>query len=151
MMKKIIDVLRNAFPNFILETKTFGKKEISIIVEANKLQEIALFLKKELCFDVLISAGAIDYIKQEIFQVVYYLWSSSSKVLLMLRTNIPRKKPSISSLVHIWEAGDYHEREIWEMFGINFQGHPNLTRLLLPEDWDGGFPLRKDFNLEECK
>ncbi|MCP8317947.1 MAG: NADH-quinone oxidoreductase subunit C, partial [archaeon] len=89
----------------------------------------------------------VDHIAMKEFEVIYYVWSIDKKVLVGLRTKIPRDNPILKSLIDLWEGALYHEREVWEMFGIKFEGHPNLSLLLLPEDWDGPPPLRKDFVL----
>ncbi len=146
MSNPVMDDLRRILSESILDLRELGKRKISITVKADNLLEAARILKEKMGFDVLTSAGAIDYIAKKIFQIVYYLWSSKRRTVLILRVNIPRENPTIQSLHRIWESADYHEREMWEMFGIDVQGHPNLTRILLPEDWSGGFPLRKDFD-----
>ncbi|MFQ6074531.1 MAG: NADH-quinone oxidoreductase subunit C [Candidatus Bathyarchaeia archaeon] len=146
MEKKLEERIMEAFPDSVREIKFMaGKRVVSVVVNADMLREVADFLKREVGFDVLVSVGAIDYIDAKVFQLVYYVWSSSRGVLMMMKADLPRDNPSAFSLVNVWEAADYHERETWEMFGINFQEHPNLTRLLLPEEWEGGFPLRRDF------
>ncbi len=145
--REIVENIKSKFPDAIEETKALRSKRISVTVKMEKILEIARYIRDELGFDYPISAGAIDYIKEKYFQVVYYLLSSEKKIVLMLRVNIPRDNPVMPSLIPIWEAMNFHEREMWEMFGITFEGHPNLTRLLLPEDWEGGYPLRKDFKL----
>lgn len=149
--RKIIETLKSNFPGDIEKAEVLRRKRISITVKNNKILEVARFLRDRLNFDYPISVGAVDYIKEDRFQIIYYIFSSKEKVVLMLRTNIPRDKPSTPSLISVWEAVDYHERETWEMFGIVFKGHPNLTRLLLPEDWEGGYPLRKDFKLSSSE
>ncbi|MGB9659795.1 MAG: NADH-quinone oxidoreductase subunit C, partial [Nitrososphaerales archaeon] len=95
------------------------------------------------------SVSGVDYIDMNEFEVIYNVWSIDKKVLIGLRTKIPRDNPTLKSLIGVWEGALYHERETWEMFGIKFEGHPNLSLLLLPEDWDGPPPLRKDFLLPE--
>ena len=142
---KILETIKSNFPQDIEEAEVLRPKRISITVKSEKIVDVARFLKEKLNFDYLLSVSAVDYIKENRFQIIYYVLSSKNKIVLLLRTNIPRDKPSVPSLIPVWEAVDYHERETWEMFGIVFEGHPNLTRLLLPEDWEGGHPLRKDF------
>ncbi|MHA1832680.1 MAG: NADH-quinone oxidoreductase subunit C [Candidatus Baldrarchaeia archaeon] len=145
--KELVEAIKSKFPDVIEEAEVLRSKRISVTVKVDKILEVARFIRDELGFDYPISAGAVDYIKEKQFQVIYYLLSSKKKVVLMLRVNIPRDRPIAPSLTPVWSAMDFHERETWEMFGITFKGHPNLTRLLLPEDWEGGYPLRKDFKL----
>ena len=143
----LINRIRDKFKDSILEAFELKPKRVVVKVSPSKLKELARFLRDDLNFDYLIGAGGIDFKKEDIIQVVYYLFSTTHKTLLMLKVDLPRENPTIDSLVEVWEAVDYHERETWEMLGVNFVGHPNLTRLLLPEDWKEGFPLRKDFDL----
>lgn len=145
MSYEVINRIKKAFSDSVIEARSLGEKSISIIVKADSLREAASFIKDELGYDMPVSVGAIDYVDKKTFQVVYYLWSTSRQVTLLLKVNVPRDEPIVPSLVQVWEAVDYHEREAWEMFGIKFKGHPNLAKLFLPEDWKEGFPLRKDF------
>ncbi len=98
-----------------------------------------------------ISVSGVDFIKEDRMEVVYHIASisrkSNVKVLLELKTSIPRDNPVTPSLFTIWPAVDFHECENWEMFGIIFEGHPGMRRVLLPEDWDELPPMRKDFQL----
>lgn len=146
--EETIKTIKSAFPVAVQEAKLLRRKRISVTIKVDKLREVASFIKEELGFDTLVSVGGIDYIGAKIFQVVYYVWSSSKRKLLMLKVNVHRNKPTLPSLIDVWEAVDYHEREAWEMFGIEFRGHPNLTKFLLPEEWSNGFPLRKDFEYD---
>lgn len=143
--EEIIQIVKGAFPGYVSEAKTPNRKRFLVTIEADGLREVASFMKDKLGFDTLVSVGAIDYLDANIFQIVYYVWSSSKRILLMLKTNVHRDNPTLPSLIDVWQAVDYHEREAWEMFGIEFKGHPNLTTLFLPRGWNRGFPLRKDF------
>ncbi len=85
--------------------------------------------------------------------LVYHLWSTAGKVSLVLKTNLPRWKddvpgqpPEIASVTGVWRGADWHERELFDLSGVWFTGHPNLRRILCPEDWVG-FPLRKDYQM----
>ena len=81
-------------------------------------------------------------------QMMYYLMHPTSKFVVTLRINLPRDNPTLPTSTRIWEAMSFHEREAHEMFGIEFEGHANMIPLLLPPDWRGGYPLRKDFKGE---
>lgn len=143
-----IRAVKEAFPAQVEAATVLRKKRLSISVKPESLLEVARYLKQSLGFKYPVSAGGIDYINQNQFQVVYYLMSPEKQILLMLRVTIPRERPVLQSMTQIYDAMSYHERETWEMFGIQFDGHPNLIKLLLPEDWDEGYPLRKDFKLK---
>ncbi|MEM3437747.1 MAG: NADH-quinone oxidoreductase subunit C [Nitrososphaerales archaeon] len=147
--EKIVEDVKTKFPEDIIEAKVQRKNRVSISVKSDKIYDVGLFLRDELGFNHIASVSGVDYIDIKEFEVIYNVWSIDKKVLVSLRTKIPRDNPTIKSLIKIWEGALYHERETWEMFGIKFEGHPNLSLLLLPEDWDGPPPLRKDFLLPE--
>jgi NADH:ubiquinone oxidoreductase subunit C len=80
--------------------------------------------------------------------MIYYLNSPDSDFIVVYRINLNRDALVLPSMTQVWEAMSFHERETFEMFGIDFKDHPNLLPLLLPPDWKGGYPLRKDFKGE---
>ena len=98
----------------------------------------------EMCVDV----TAVDWMRtrQERFEVVANLVSVSQKLRLRMITSVPEDEPVLASLVPVWPGANFAEREVYDMFGINFEGHPDLTRILMPDDWEG-HPLRKDFGV----
>jgi NADH-quinone oxidoreductase subunit C len=98
----------------------------------------------ELCSDV----TAVDWMRNrpERYEVVANLVSISHKTRLRMVTSVGREEPSVASLTPIWPGAGYAEREVYDMFGIDFEGHPDLTRILMPDDWEG-HPLRKDFGV----
>ncbi|MGQ9468325.1 MAG: NADH-quinone oxidoreductase subunit C [Nitrososphaerales archaeon] len=145
--EKIVENVKARFPEVVIEAKVKRKGRVSILVKSDKIYDVGLFLRDELGFDHIASVSGVDYIAMKEFEVIYHVWSIDKKALIGLRTKIPRDKPILKSLINVWEGALYHERETWEMFGIKFEGHPNLSPLLLPEDWDGPPPLRKDFLL----
>lgn len=81
------------------------------------------------------------------FQLSYHLLSHSFKEYIRLRAMVDGAEPSIESMTSVWPAANYYEREIFDLFGIRFEGHPNLRRILMPDDWEG-HPLRKDYPVE---
>lgn len=119
-----------------------------IVVKNEAFLETAKVLKEEYKVDIPISAGGIDFPEEDKMQMMYYLSSSETRFQLIYKVNITRDNPSLPSLTQVWKGIDFHERETMEMFGINFEDHPNLIPLLLPFDWKGGYPLRKDFKGE---
>ena len=135
------------FTEYVVEAKVQREKRVTVVVKRERLVEIARFLRDNLQFDHIASVSGVDYPEKNEFMVVYHVWSIPKKVLVALKTSVPRDNPHLSSLISVWEGVNYFERETWEMFGIIFDGHPNLSRFLLPEDWDRGFPFRKDFKL----
>jgi NADH-quinone oxidoreductase subunit C len=97
---------------------------------------------KEFSFDFLMCLSGVDYLNR--FEVVYHLYSMGLKHKLVLKVSIDRQNPEVDSVVSVWAGADWHEREVYDMFGVIFKGHPNLKRILLPDDWEG-YPLRKDY------
>ena len=122
-----------------LFSEEFGDTVIG--VECSELFETALELK-DLGFDRMGMLTAID--RQEWFTLVYRLGSRALSAAVFLKTRVPREDARIASLVDVWPAANWQEREVFDMFGIVFEGHPDLRRILLPEDWVG-YPLRKDY------
>lgn len=113
-------------------------------VKPEMLVETATYLKmnKNTQFDVLLSVSGVD--RQEHFEVVYHLFSTTFSKKLILKSVLNRTSPETVSLCEVYSAANWHERETYDLFGINFTGHPNMERLLMPNDWKG-HPLRKDY------
>lgn len=120
--------------------------EPQIRIPAAKLREVCRALKEnpEYDFDLPNFMTAVDYIKENIFELVYYLYSTKRKELLVLKTQISRVDAKVDSVTDIWCGFDFQEREVFDLFGIHFTGHPYLKRIMM---WDGypGYPLRKDY------
>ena len=119
--------------------------ESAILVNGEVLLEVARFLKESpgLDFDYVTAITAVDY--SDFFEVVYHLTSIVNNHSIVLKTKChTRENPTLPSVVSLWQGADFQEREIYDLMGISFDGHPNMKRILL---WDGfqGHPLRKDF------
>jgi NADH-quinone oxidoreductase subunit C len=99
-------------------------------------------------FEVCVDVTAVDWMRQrpERFEVIANLLSMEHKLRLRMITALGRVDPKVDSLVPLWPGANFAEREVYDMFGIEFEGHPDLTRILMPDDWDG-HPLRKDFGV----
>ena len=99
-------------------------------------------------FEVCVDVTAVDWMRQrpERFEVIANLLSMEHKLRLRMITALGRVDPRVDSLVPLWPGANFAEREVFDMFGIEFEGHPDLTRILMPDDWDG-HPLRKDFGV----
>ncbi len=120
--------------------------EPQVRVPAAKLIEVCKFLKTspEMAFDLPIQMTGVDYIKDNLFELVYNLYSTKKKHGLVLKVQISRADASVDSVTPIWSGMDWQEREVFDLMGITFKGHPNLKRIMM---WDGfpGYPLRKDY------
>lgn len=163
--EEIFQILKNNFPDSELTLKTDLPLEPFIIVSPFDVDKISLFLRDnpELNFDSLMCLSGVDDFNgqkvkdeagNEIMQggtlsVYYHLESTTLKHKLVLKTSTSREKPEIVSITEIWRAADWHEREAYDMFGIKFLNHPDLRRILMPYDWEFGYPLRKDYQNPE--
>lgn len=120
--------------------------EPNVRVPAAKLVEVCKYLKEspDMSFDVPLQMTAVDYIKENLFECVYYLYSSKKKHAIVIKSQISRADAQIDSVTPVWSGMDWQEREVFDLMGISFKGHPNLKRIMM---WEGfpGFPLRKDY------
>jgi len=122
--------------------------ETTFVIDATALREIARFCRDQLSFDYLLDITSVDNFGSEPrFEVVYELYSMNAAVYLRLKLRVSEDAPSVDTLSDIWPTANWHEREIWDMMGLRFKGHPDLRRILM---WEGYpyFPLRKEFPLE---
>jgi NADH-quinone oxidoreductase subunit C len=130
----------------LTDPKWIRNEELQVSVSAPRLAEVAAFLKNDLGYDFLNFITAVDWTKTNKFEMVYhFLKSGSPAEKIFLKADLPREaEPKVPSLTSLWAAADWQEREIYDMFGIKFEGHFDLRRILL---WEGynGFPLRKDY------
>jgi len=128
----------------------YFRGEITVLVPRVQLRALAGFLAgdKELAFTYLSDVTAVDRFPNEPrFELNYHLLSLSRRDTLRLRVSLPGDAPVIETVIPVWPTANWHEREIFDLFGIRFEGHPNLRRMLLPDDWEG-HPLRKDYPTE---
>ena len=140
--------LQEKFPASVLEVKTF-RDEINVTIQKKDIFEICKFLYSDpdLQYQMLTDLCGVDFLpEQPRFEVVYLLYSMKAQQRLRLKIKVGESE-SVSSVESIWKAADWLEREVYDLFGITFDNHPDLRRILL---WDGyeGHPLRKDFPVE---
>ena len=131
-----------------LHSKTEFRGETTYTISAEELREVAKFCRDDLSFDYLLDITSIDNAGQEPrFEIVYELYSLTLAVHLRLKLSISEAVCAVDTISDIWPTANWHEREIYDMMGIKFNGHPDLRRILM---WDGYpfFPLRKEFPLE---
>jgi len=142
---EIVDRLRDRFGDRIGD---FDDKagDPFVCVHADAIQEICRFLKHDdaLAFDALSNLSGVDYPKNGAIQVVYHLYSYRHRHTIVLKVNANREDAVVPTLAGVWRAANWLEREVFDLLGVRFEGHPELRRLLMPEDWVG-HPLRKDF------
>ena len=134
--------------DLVESVEIFEDTRASIKAKKRNVIKAAKVLRDEYGFVIPIGGGAIDYPEEKKMEMNYYLNSPDSDFIIIYRIEVSRRRPSLPSMTEVWEAMSFHERETNEMFGIDFKDHPNLVPLLLPPDWKGGYPLRKDFKGE---
>ena len=142
----LAEVLQEYLGEDLLSAQSFLKQNI-YTVDRKRLLETMVFLKEDHDFDYLVDLTALDYLGDEDrWCLVYHLFSHSSKLLVRVKSRLGEGEvaPSVSS---IWKSANWMEREVFDMFGIEFTGHPDLKRILLPDDWNG-HPLRKDYDIK---
>lgn len=124
--------------------------QLAVVTRADLARSVLEFLKNDsgLRFNFLADLTAVDlYPAEPRFEVVYHLRAMHSGQRLRLKARVSGEDPRIDSVVSLWPVADMLEREVFDLFGVHFTGHPNLRRLLMPDDWEG-FPLRKDYPVE---
>ncbi len=160
---EILEILKEKFSVEQFEIQSNIGGEI-LIVPSNVLLDLCFFLRDDerLAFDSLMNLSGVDLADGEkkkledgSFEIVgghlatyYHLHSFKHNHKLTLKVLLPRENPVVPSVERVWRSADWHEREAYDLFGIVFEGHHNLKRILLPDDWDG-YPLRKDYKVQE--
>ncbi|NUO08226.1 MAG: NADH-quinone oxidoreductase subunit C [Candidatus Brocadia sp.] len=147
--ESIATLIKTSFPQAIAGSSIF-RNELTLMVKKEHVRDIAQFLKenKELDFDFLSDLCGVDRVEtDDVFEVVYHLYSIQKNHRVRLKVPIPSDEPHISTVTDVWKTADWHERETYDMFGIKFDGHPDLRKILTPEDFEG-HPLRKDYPLD---
>ena len=147
--------VRDRFPEAVLTTHQF-RGDDTVVVRREAVKEVARFLRDDpaMAFNVLMDLTAVDYLRYPErqdppgpttrFEVVYHLYSLEHGHRVRVKVPVGEGDPMVESLTDLWPAADWFEREVWDMFGIQFLGHPNLKRLLMYEEFQG-HPLRKDY------
>ena len=141
--------IKTKFPNLALESYAQQGDSV-VIVKKEAIKEIAFFLKNDpsFQFNLLADLFAVDYLyweeKAERFEITYNLFSITNNQRIFIKVRVAEDVPEVDSITALWPAANWFEREVWDMFGIRFQGHPNLKRILMYEEFKG-HPLRKDY------
>jgi NADH-quinone oxidoreductase subunit C len=128
----------------------FDREEMTIHIDRAGIREACALLRDdaECAFNFLSDVTCVDWYPSEPrFEVVYHLLSLSKKERVRLKVRLNSGSPAVESLTSVWPGANYFEREVFDLFGIRFTGHPYLRRILMPEDWEG-YPLRKDYPVE---
>lgn len=143
MSELIEESIRDSFPDAVVETTdVFGILNIKITPSSLLAVCEMLHSNPEMGFDYLADITAIDWLDR--IEVVYQLTNLAKNAKVALRVDLDRTQPELDSVTSVWKGADYQEREVFDLMGVVFKGHPDLRRILLPEDWEG-YPLRKDY------
>ena len=146
----VADALRAAVADAVEEVSS-PHGEDTILIRPESLKPVMDFLKNDprLQFNVLVDVTAVDYLgRSPRFEVVYHLLSTAHSRRVRIKLRADGNEPTVDSLTHLWASADWLEREVWDMFGIRFAGHPNLKRILMYEEFEG-HPLRKDYPMRK--
>jgi len=139
--------LRERFPDVAFRRQEGAAvRDHTLYLPADRLVEVCLFLRDDpgLDFRMLSWVGGVDWLPREPrFDVVYHLLSISKNLRFVLKVGVADENPRVPTVSSVWPTANWHERETFDFYGIRFTGHPDLTRILLPDDWEG-WPLRKD-------
>jgi len=133
-----------------VEGAKFDRDEMTIYIERSVIREACVLLRddSDFPFNFLADVTCVDWFPSEPrFEIVYHLLSIPKKERVRLKVRLGSSSPALDSVTSVWPAANYFEREIFDLFGVRFTGHPYLRRLLMPEDWEG-HPLRKDYPVE---
>ena len=138
--------ITSRFPD--VKVEWMRERRLKVSAGQTKVREVGLFARDTLGFDHISTVSGVDWIAKNELEVEYFVGSSvpgQEDFIFTLSELVSRDNPVVPTLVDVWRGAEYHERETHEMFGINFQGHPNQSHILLPEDWNDLPPLRKDY------
>jgi NADH-quinone oxidoreductase subunit C len=133
-----------------VEGAKFDRNELSIYVERTALRDACTTLRSNpaLQYDALSDVTCVDWFPSDPrFEVIYHLFSTVTKKRVRLKVRLSGEDPAVDSLTPIWLGADFFEREVFDLFGVRFNQHPNLKRILMPDNWEG-HPLRKDYPVE---
>lgn len=145
--EEINKALKEEFKGDIKGHREF-RGDLTIMVNPSVIDQVIGFLKndKKLTFNFLADVCGVDHVKERgCFEVVYHLLSMKNNIRLRIKTEVPEKNPELASVTSVFRSANWFERETYDMFGIKFLGHPDLRRILNPENFPG-HPLRKDFD-----
>jgi NADH-quinone oxidoreductase subunit C len=147
---RALERLLAAFPDAVVETHA-RLGDATALVKPGRLVEVMRFLRDDpaCAFEMLTDLTAVDYLGQTPrFEMVYHLYSVAKNHRLRVKARVPEQPAEIDTLCEVWPSANWMEREVWDMYGIRFRGHPDLRRLLLYEEFEG-HPLRKDYPKEK--
>jgi NADH-quinone oxidoreductase subunit C len=142
-----VDKLKGKFSGSVIDVAEF-RGETTVTVNKEDIVPICSFLKKDLGFNFLTDLCGVDYLgNSPRFMVVYHLYNIGTHQRLRLKVPVEESDPRVDTVSGVWGTANWHERECWDLMGISFNNHPDLRRILMPDDWKG-HPLRKDYPVQ---
>jgi NADH-quinone oxidoreductase subunit C len=143
-LEKIVQAVQTRFDASIEEFRG----EVHVFVKSEQIAETLTWLRDAQGFELLSALTAVDYWPQQEprFHVIYQLTSISKNLSVQVRVPVAASRPLVPTVSGVYASANWREREVWDMFGVRFEGHPDLRRILMPHDWEG-HPLRKDYPL----
>ncbi len=152
MSKKVLKKLTKKFKSQTIASHDHVGDE-TLIIAPEHLLEVADFLRNDesMAFEMLVDVTGMDYLSREPrFEVIYHFRSMSLGHRLRVKVMVEEGKEVVPTLTHLWHSANWGEREVWDMYGIHFEGHPNLRRILMYEEFKG-FPMRKDYPVQQSQ
>ena len=144
----VLKKLMEKFGDKILDQEKKWERFIRIRIKREDILPVCELLRDELGFDHVTDVCGTDYVAH--FEVIYHFWSYKNHITLEMNVTVPTDDPHIHTITYLWGGANWHEREIFDLLGIIFDNHPDLRRILLPEDVEPNYhPLRKEFKLDE--
>lgn len=145
-MADLTSTIRDRFPGALREVVEY-QGETTLVVEAARAHDILAHMKSSLGFNYLVDVSCAHWPDEGRIDVVYQVRNLSTREQVRVRAEVPVEDPSIASVADVWRTADWLEREVYDLMGVLFAGHPDLRRIMLPEDFEG-HPLRKEFPME---
>lgn len=148
----VYDALQEAYPGLdgAIEKVVVDRRELTLHIRPEKIAEVCKVMRDDeaLRFELCSSVSGVDYLGADDrrLHITYQLTSMTYRRVVRLEAAVTAESPRLPSVTSVYPTADWHEREVYDMFGVVFEGHPNLTRILMPDDWEG-YPQRKDYPL----
>ena len=145
-LTSLVEQIKSKFSSAV-RSESFDRDEALIVVEPSQWMQVAKWLASDAGFSFLSDLCAVDWPNrpaEERFEIVYNLTNLEKRLRFRVKVPLPGSDPKIPTVTPIWSTANWHEREAFDMFGIIFDGHPDLRRILMPDEWEG-HPLRKDY------
>jgi NADH-quinone oxidoreductase subunit C len=137
-----------AWNSAAVKAAKLDRDELTVYIDSPFIRDACFFLRDQQSFNFMSDLTCVDlHPLNPRFEVVYHLLSHSKKERVRLKVHLAGDDPVLESIVQVWPAANFFEREIFDLFGVRFLGHPNLKRIMMPDDWKG-YPLRKDYPVE---